>query len=145
MIKILFQKHSPLAIKPSKATSGSAGYDLYACIEKPIILTPHKISTIPLGFSIALPPDYEAEIRPRSGLASKHGITLPNSPGTIDSDYRGEIKIPLINLIKNPFTIEPKMRIAQMLIKKNTLIEFEEVNMLEETKRGASGFGSTGY
>ena len=145
MIEILFKRHCSSAITPSKATTGSAGYDLHACIEQPIVLSPQKITLIPLGFSIALPCDHEAEIRPRSGLASKHGVTLPNTPGTIDSDYRGEIKIPLINLIKKSFTIEPQMRIAQMLIKKIPTAKFIEVDNLEQTKRGSNGFGSTGY
>src|SRR4051812_47501573 len=101
---------------PKKMTADSAGFDLAAAIRQPLILAPGEIKLIPCGFQMAVPKGYEAQIRPRSGLAVKHGITLINSPGTIDADYRGEVMVPLINLGKQPFTIERGMRIAQMLI-----------------------------
>jgi len=129
---------------PKYETSGSAGMDLRAAIGAPIKLDPRQKSLIPTGIAIAIPKGYEAQIRPRSGLAIKHGITCLNSPGTIDSDYRGEIKIILINHGAESFSIEPKARIAQIIFAPVTQIEWEKVDRLEETERGAGGFGHTG-
>jgi dUTP pyrophosphatase len=126
-------------------TEHSAGFDLAAAVAAPTTIAPGQIAVIACGFAMALPEGYEAQVRPRSGLASKHGITLVNSPGTIDSDYRGEVKVPLINLGRQPFTIEPGMRIAQMLILPVPRVELVEVDELDDTKRGAGGFGHTGH
>jgi dUTP pyrophosphatase len=129
---------------PFYATEGSAGMDLFADVTEDVILKPGEIKLIPTGIAIELPPGYEAQIRPRSGLALNHGITLLNSPGTIDSDYRGEIKLILINLGKNDFVVKRGDRIAQMVISKYVRIEWDEVKELNITKRGAGGFGHTG-
>jgi len=129
---------------PIYATEGSAGMDLFADVTEDVILKPGEIKLIPTGIAIELPPGYEAQIRPRSGLALNHGITLLNSPGTIDSDYRGEIKLILINLGKNDFVVKRGDRIAQMVISKYVRIEWDEVKELNTTKRGAGGFGHTG-
>ena len=129
---------------PEYATEHSAGMDLIAANKQPIIIKIGEIQLIPTGIAIALPDSFEAQIRPRSGLAVKHGITVANSPGTIDSDYRGEIKVILINLGKEDFIIEKGMRIAQMIISKYERILWKESNTLEETVRGSGGFGSTG-
>lgn len=118
--------------------------DLSACLPAPITLAPGEIAMVSCGFAMALPPGYEAQVRPRSGLASKFGISMPNAPGTIDADYRGEVKVPLINHGKAPFVVEPGMRIAQMVIAKVECAAIVEVEELEETARGAGGFGSTG-
>jgi dUTP pyrophosphatase len=129
---------------PSYATDGSAGMDIYADVENDIVIKPGEIALIPTGIAIELPPGYEAQIRPRSGLAINHGITLLNTPGTIDSDYRGEIKIILINLGKKEFVVKRGDRIAQMIISKYAKVEWEEVKELNTTQRGAGGFGHTG-
>jgi dUTP pyrophosphatase len=139
-IKLLTSK----AILPQYATSGSAGCDLCASIEQDIIIAPGQISIIPTGISIELPLGYEAQIRPRSGLAAKNGLTVLNSPGTIDADYRGEIKIILINHGKTNFVITEGMRIAQMIIAKHEHALFIHQEDLSNTDRGHSGFGSTG-
>ena len=129
---------------PSYATSGSAGMDLTAAIEEAFILEPGERTLISTGLSIALPIGYEAQIRPRSGLALKNGVTVLNTPGTIDADYRGEIKVILANLGTEEFTIERGMRIAQMVIAKHEHVSWKSVESLEDTKRGEGGFGSTG-
>ena len=129
---------------PTQASDGAAGIDLSAAITKNIILSPSDYQLIPTGFAIALPQNYEAQIRPRSGLAFKYGVTVLNSPGTIDADYRGEIKVLLINHGKQDFTITPQMRIAQMVIARYETIKFELCADLPETIRGKKGFGSTG-
>jgi len=129
---------------PFYATEGSAGMDICAMIETEIVIKPSEINIIPSGLSIELPNGYEAQIRPRSGLAIKNGITIPNSPGTIDSDYRGEIKVILINLGKKDFVVKKGDRIAQMVISKYEKVEWELSEDLEETKRGEGGFGHTG-
>ncbi|CUU05574.1 deoxyuridine 5'-triphosphate nucleotidohydrolase [Candidatus Kryptobacter tengchongensis] len=129
---------------PRYATEGSAGMDLYADLDDEITIKPGEIVLIPTGIAIELPPGYEAQIRPRSGLAINHGITLLNTPGTIDSDYRGEIKIILINLGKKNFTVKRGDRIAQMIISKYAKVEWEETTELNSTKRGSGGFGHTG-
>lgn len=129
---------------PAYATELSAGMDLKADIQEPVILAPLKRAMIPTGLSIALPAGFEAQVRPRSGLAAKHGITVLNTPGTIDADYRGEIKVILVNLSDEAFTINPGERIAQMVIARHEHVEWEEVEALDETSRGKGGFGSTG-
>ncbi len=129
---------------PQYATSLSAGMDVMAAIDVPTILQSGDMTLIPTGISTALPEGHELQIRARSGLAAKHGLTVLNAPGTIDADYRGEIKVVLINLGKEAFTIEPAMRIAQIVIAKYTRVEWELVDSLDETERGSGSFGSTG-
>lgn len=129
---------------PKYATAQSAGMDLRANIEKEIELQPLQRVLVPTGISIALPEGYEAQIRPRSGLAAKHGITVLNSPGTIDADYRGEIKVILVNLSSEPFVIQDGERICQMVISQHAHIDWEETDSLDETERGDGGFGHTG-
>ncbi|MBE6330404.1 MAG: dUTP diphosphatase [Paludibacteraceae bacterium] len=129
---------------PAYATPLSAGVDLRANIEEAIELQPLERKLIPTGIFMALPEGYEAQIRPRSGLAAKHGITVLNTPGTIDADYRGEIKVILINLSSTPFVIEDGERICQMVIAQHAHVEWQEVDSLDETERGAGGFGHTG-
>ncbi|WP_308225316.1 dUTP diphosphatase [uncultured Prevotella sp.] len=129
---------------PAYATPESAGMDLRANITEPIVLHPLERRIIPTGLYIALPPGYEAQVRPRSGLAFKHGITVLNSPGTIDSDYRGELGILLVNLSNEDFTVEAGERIAQMVIARHEQGEFVEVEELDDTERGAGGYGHTG-
>lgn len=129
---------------PFYATEDSAGMDLLAATDADITLAPLERKLIPTGIAIALPKGYEAQIRPRSGLALKHGISLVNAPGTIDADYRGEIGVIVVNLSNEPFTITPGLRIAQMVIAPYTRGEWQAVKSLDETERGAGGFGSTG-
>ena len=129
---------------PAYATAQAAGMDLVAAIDTPLTLEPGAYAMVPTGISIALPAGYECQVRPRSGLAAKHGVTVLNSPGTVDADYRGEIKAILINHGKEPFVIERGMRIAQMVIAKYTQASWTVVAELDETTRGAGGFGSTG-
>lgn len=129
---------------PSYATALSAGMDLRANIDAPITLAPLERQLIPTGIFIALPPGYEAQVRPRSGLATKHGITVINSPGTVDADYRGELRVSLVNLSSEPFTIEDGERIAQMVVARHECVEWNAVETLDETDRGAGGWGSTG-
>jgi dUTP pyrophosphatase len=129
---------------PSYATSGAAGADLAAAIDQPICLKPNMREAIPTGFAMALPAGYEAQIRPRSGLALKYGITVANAPGTIDSDYRGEVAVILVNNGTDDFTITHGMRIAQMVIAAVTIMTPVEADDLDDTARAAGGFGSTG-
>ena len=129
---------------PEYATSLSAGLDLRANIDEPIVLESLHRALVPTGLFIALPEGYEAQIRPRSGLAAKKGITVLNSPGTIDADYRGELKVILVNLSGEPFVIEDGERIAQMVVARHEQVQWEPVEALDETTRGAGGFGSTG-
>ena len=129
---------------PTYVTAASAGMDLRAAIEESISLAPMERKIIPTGMSIALPEGHEAQVRPRSGLAVKHGITVLNSPGTIDADYRGEIGVILINLSNEVFTISPEDRIAQLVIAQYTQIVWEPTQTLEDSERGSGGFGSTG-
>lgn len=129
---------------PAYATAQSAGMDLRANLEAPITLNTMERAMIPTGLFIELPVGYEAQVRPRSGLAAKHGITVLNTPGTIDADYRGEIKVILINLSTEPFEIQHGERIAQMVIAKHETVQWEEVEVLTDTERGAGGFGSSG-
>ncbi len=129
---------------PAYATSQSAGMDLTAALEEAIELDAGERALIPTGLSIALPPGYEAQVRPRSGLALKHGVTVLNTPGTIDADYRGEIGVILVNHGQEPFTVERGMRIAQMVIARHETVSWSVVDTLNETERGEGGFGSTG-
>lgn len=129
---------------PSLMTEHAAGFDLSACVDGPVTLAPGERHLVPCGFAMALPPGWEGQVRPRSGLALKHGVTCLNSPGTIDADYRGEVHALLVNLGAKPFTIEPGMRIAQMVIAPLAQLGMEIVEHLADTARGAGGFGSTG-
>ena len=129
---------------PEYATPQSAGMDLRANIDKPILLKSLDRALIPTGLRIALPEGYEAQIRPRSGLAIKHGITCLNTPGTIDSDYRGDVGVELVNLSREDFVVNPGERIAQMIIGKHEHVEWDVVEELDETERGEGGFGHTG-
>lgn len=141
IIKVVNTSHHPL---PAYETSHSAGMDLRAYISKEILLKPLERILITTGLYIELPPGFEAQIRPRSGMAFKYGITVLNSPGTIDADYRGEVKVLLVNLSDKEVEIEDGMRIAQMIISRHETIDWKEVDSLSETKRGAGGYGHTG-
>ena len=140
-VQIINRSHHEL---PQYATPQSAGVDLRANIEAPIELRPMERHLVPTGLFMALPPGYEAQVRPRSGLAIKHGITVLNTPGTIDADYRGEVCVVLVNLSNEPFVIADGERIAQMVIARHEQAEWEEVEVLSETERGAGGFGHSG-
>ena len=129
---------------PAYATEHAAGLDLMAAISEPITIAAGKRAMVPTGIAIALPVGFEAQVRPRSGLAAKHGMTVLNSPGTIDADYRGEIKVILINFGEIDVLVEPKSRIAQLIVAPVVQIRWDEVNSLPETARGEGGFGSTG-
>ena len=144
MVKVLIKKLNSKVQLPKYKTNGSSGMDLMAFIEKPINLKPQESVLIPTGISIAIPEDTEIQIRPRSGLAAKSSISVLNTPGTIDSDYRGEIKIILFNHGKEEFVINNNERIAQMILMPIIKAEFEEVEDLPKTLRGSGGFGSTG-
>ena len=129
---------------PQYATPQSAGVDLRADISGEIVLEPLGRAIVPTGLYLEIPAGYEAQVRPRSGLAAKKGVTVLNSPGTIDADYRGEVRVILVNLSSEPFTIVPGERIAQMVFARHEQVEWEETDTLEESERGAGGFGSTG-
>ncbi len=129
---------------PTYATAGSAGMDLSACIPANLTIAPGAIVVVPTGWALAIPAGFEGQVRPRSGLSTKFGVTVPNAPGTIDSDYRGELKVAMINLGKEPFEVTPGMRIAQMVIAPVVQAKLREVESLETTQRGSGGFGSTG-
>lgn len=129
---------------PKYATVDSAGMDLLAAVETPVILAPLQRAIVPTGIAIALPKGFEAQVRPRSGLAAKNGITVLNAPGTIDADYRGEVGVILVNLSNEPFTITRGMRIAQMIIASYARAEWQQQESLDDTALGAGGFGSTG-
>ncbi len=129
---------------PAKMSALASGLDVCAAVDLSITLEPGDIQRVPCGFSMALPAGYEAQVRPRSGLASRYGVTVVNSPGTIDADYRGEVQVPLINLGRAAFVVERGMRIAQMVIARTPDVEIVEVEELEGTPRGAGGFGHTG-
>lgn len=136
--------HSAGLALPSYATPGAAGMDLLAAVQAPLVLAPGARTLVPTGLAIALPPGFELQIRPRSGLALKNGIILPNSPGTIDEDYRGELQVIVMNAGTEPFTIERGMRIAQAVLAPVVRAAWTEVAELDETQRGTGGFGSTG-
>jgi len=140
-IKVVNRGHQPL---PAYATALSAGMDLRANIDAPVVLNPMERRLIPTGLYIALPPGYEAQVRPRSGLALKKGVTVLNAPGTIDADYRGEVGVLLINLSDQAFTVNDGERIAQMVIARHEAAAFIEVEALDETERGEGGYGHTG-
>lgn len=140
-VKIINKSAFP---SPAYATEMSAGMDLKANIQEAVILEPLQRAMIPTGIYLALPEGTEAQVRPRSGLAAKFGISVLNAPGTIDADYRGEVKVILVNLSNEPFTINPSERIAQLVLAKYERIEWDEVESLDETDRGQGGFGSTG-
>lgn len=140
-VKVINKGHQPL---PAYATSQSAGMDLRANIDESIVLHPMERRLVPTGLHIALPQGFEAQIRPRSGLALKHGITVLNTPGTIDADYRGELMVLLINFSDTDFVINDGERIAQMVVARHEQIEFQLVDQLDDTERGAGGYGHTG-
>ena len=144
MVKVLVKKLNPSVQLPSYKTIGSSGMDLKACIEKPINLEPKNSCLIPTGLAVAFPDKYEIQIRPRSGLAAKNNISVLNTPGTIDSDYRGELKIILFNHGNENFVINDNDRVAQMVLTPIIKMELEEVNELPISVRGVGGFGSTG-
>ena len=143
MIEVSVQNDSPYEL-PEYATVGSAGVDLKAVLDRPLVLSPLERKIIGTGLKIALPIGYEAQVRPRSGLAAKHGISVLNSPGTIDADYRGEVGVILINLSNDAFTINPGERIAQLVLAKHEQIQWKIDKNLSSTARGSNGFGSTG-
>ncbi len=143
MVQIELKPLNERARIPRRMTTHAAGYDLYTSIEKEIVLQPGEAKLIPTGISIGIPESYEAQIRPRSGLALKHSIGILNAPGTIDADYRGEIGVILFNFGKEPYTIQPDSRIAQMIISRCETADFLIVDDLSETERGAGGFGHT--
>jgi dUTP pyrophosphatase len=129
---------------PRYQTSGAAGMDLHAAISAPVTVAPLARTKVPTGLSVAIPHGYEGQVRPRSGLAAKHGVTVVNTPGTVDSDYRGEIGVVLVNLSNEPFTLQPLDRIAQIVFARHEIATLIEVDDLEATTRGAGGYGSTG-
>ena len=143
-IALLPLEHAAGLNLPTYATEQSAGMDLCAALTESIELEPGQRALVPTGLSIALPKGFEAQIRPRSGLAAKNGVTVLNTPGTIDADYRGEIKVILANLGSEPFTVERGLRIAQMVVARHAFVAWDIVDSLDETERGAGGFGSTG-
>lgn len=140
-VKIVNKSHHPL---PQYATPLSAGMDIRANLPEPVVLKPLERKLVPTGLYISLPEGYEAQMRPRSGLAVKHGISLLNTPGTIDADYRGEIGVILVNLPSEPFTVNDGERICQMVITRHSQVEWQPEETLDETERGAGGFGHTG-
>ena len=140
-VKIVNKSNWPV---PQYATPQSAGVDLRASIDAEIVLPPLGRAIVPTGLFLEIPAGYEAQVRPRSGLAAKKGVTVLNAPGTIDADYRGEVGVILVNLSDSPFTIVPGERVAQMVFARHEQVEWEEVDTLEESQRGAGGFGSTG-
>ncbi len=143
MIEVAIINQSAFEL-PAYATEGAAGLDVRANITEPIVLAPLERLLIPTGLFVAIPLGYEIQIRPRSGLAFKHGVTVLNTPGTIDADYRGEIKVLLVNLSNTSFTVEPGERIAQMVLAKHETLSWKTTDVLPSTERGAGGFGSTG-
>ena len=140
-VKIINDSKNPC---PSYSTPYSAGMDLRANLEEPLVLRPLERRLIPTGIRIELPEGYECQVRPRSGLAVKYGVTVLNTPGTVDSDYRGELKVLMINLGSEPFTVAPGERLAQMVVARHDHVAWEQVEVLDESERGEGGFGSTG-
>ncbi len=145
-VKVKVLPHGEGLPLPAYATAGAAGCDLLAAVpeEVPLVLAPGTRALVPTGLVLALPPGFEAQVRPRSGLAWRHGVTVLNTPGTVDADYRGEVQVLLVNLGSDPFTVARGMRIAQMVIAPVTMGRFEVVDDVEATARAAGGFGSTG-
>lgn len=144
-IRVVRLQHGASLPLPAYATAGAAGMDLLAAISAPLALAPGARTLVPTGLAIALPPGHELQVRPRSGLALRHGIVLPNSPATIDEDYRGELQVIVMNAGDAPFTIEPGMRIAQAVLAPVVRAVWQEVDALDGTARGEGGFGSTGH
>lgn len=144
VVGLLRLDHAGDLARPRRASSGSAGYDLRAAIEDSLILAPGERRLMPTGFAVEIPPGWEGQVRPRSGLALEHGLTLVNTPGTIDSDYRGEVKVLLINLGGEAVTVRRGQRIAQLVFAPVAAVELKERAQLEKTSRDAGGFGSTG-
>ncbi|TLU82450.1 MAG: dUTP diphosphatase [Chlorobium sp.] len=144
MLKVKIVRLDKQAILPVYATAHAAGMDISACLQAPVTLEPFSTALIPSGFALELPEGYEAQLRPRSGLALRSLISLPNSPATIDADYRGEVKVILVNYGKEPFTVSHGDRIAQMVVARVEKVHFEEVGELASTARGEGGFGHTG-
>ena len=142
---VSIQRLSPNATLPAYATPGAAGMDLSAAIDDPVVLEPGRTALVPCGFAIALPHGFEAQVRPRSGLAAKHGVTVLNAPGTIDCDYRGEVKAILVNHGSEPFTIAPGMRVAQMVVAAVEQVVWASADTLPDTVRADGGFGHTGH
>ena len=143
-VPIRIKRLSPHAVLPKYQSPDAAGMDLHAALQEPITIGAGELVRIPCGFAMSLPVGYEAQIRPRSGLAYKHKLSIPNAPATIDRDYRGELQVVLMNLGRTPFVVEPKARIAQMIVAPVARGIVEEVDELDETERGEGGFGSTG-
>jgi dUTP pyrophosphatase len=143
-VRVRRLSHSSGLPLPGYATAGAAGMDLLAAVEAPITLAPGERRLVPTGLAVALPAGWELQVRPRSGLALKHGIILPNSPGTIDEDYRGEVQVIVMNAGSDPFTIDRGMRIAQAVLAPVSRVAWQETDELDGTERGAGGFGSTG-
>lgn len=145
MTTLRVKRLSARAETPRYMTDASAGMDLVAALEHPLVLAPRGgRGLVPTGLAIELPPGHEAQVRPRSGLAVKHGVTVVNAPGTIDEDYRGEVKVALVNLGAEPFTVEPGMRVAQLVVAPVTRVDVQVVEELSDTERGPGGFGHTG-
>jgi len=142
--RVRFQKLRPGAVAPKYMTAGAAGLDLASAADEPLTLAPGGRAVVPTGLAFAIPTGFEGQVRPRSGLARKHGVTLTNAPGTIDSDYRGEVQVLLVNLGDAPVVIAPGERIAQLVIAPVATAELEEAATLDDTARGAGGFGHTG-
>ncbi len=143
-IDVRIKRLSPGVPIPVRMTATAAGFDLAAAVGEPVVLRPGDIRVIPCGFAMALPDGYEAQVRPRSGLATRHGVTVVCSPGTVDADYRGEVCVPLVNHGREPFTVEPGMRVAQMVVAPVPPVRLVEVGELDVTARGGGGFGHTG-
>ena len=144
MINVRIQKAHPDAIIPKYMSSGAAGCDVNACLHKPLVIEPGSRFAVPTGLVFEVPEGYELQVRPRSGLAFKKGLTVVNAPGTVDSDFRGEVKVLLVNLGEETVVIEPGDRIAQLVLNQVDQMRFEQVSSLSETERGVGGFGSTG-
>lgn len=143
-VKVARLPHGDGLALPAYATAGAAGADLLAAVERPVVLAPGKRETIPTGIALALPEGFEAQVRPRSGLALSHGITVLNAPGTIDCDYRGEVRVILVNLGEAPFVVERGMRIAQIVVQRIEAVRWRVSDQLPASARGPGGFGSTG-
>ncbi len=143
-VPVRIKRLSPQAVLPEYHSAQAAGMDLHAALQDAVTVEVGEIAKIPCGFAMSLPDGYEAQIRPRSGLATRHGLSIPNAPGTVDSDYRGPVVVALINLGRKSFVVEPKMRIAQMIVAPVVRAAVEEVDDLDDTARGTGGFGSTG-
>ena len=144
-IRVVRLPHAQGLPLPGYATPGAAGMDLLAAVDTPVVVPPGGRALVPTGLQVALPPGHELQVRPRSGLALRHGIVLPNSPGTVDEDFRGEVQVILLNTGTEPFTVERGMRIAQAVLAPVLRAEWEEADMLDDTPRGGGGFGSTGH